>query len=215
MKNTMSIVVIAIRSNPSALQYASYMMQNNKQIIMENMTTNAQTFKFASKEIQNDYDVALHAIKIDENMFMYVSPRLKCDRKIVQESITNRTCRGNMFNFADDKFKNDPEMCTYAEIAHLKDGSTRFLRFSFQDKHLEKAKNYGLFAKQMKTFIKNKTRELIRFNIVFNDVLCNPCHLLNRHGKHMLSTFEKNIRQFLCPTNVRKNDFKRVFVLLR
>jgi hypothetical protein len=233
MKNTMAIILAAIYSNPYAFKFVPFDVRNNKQIIMENIKndSDATAFKFASTELQNDYDVVLCAVTNNGRVIRHANKRFFDNRKIILASLTNgrrftnkiNTCiyDDGIFRHTDDKLRNDPEMCVYAEIAiqNKCPNAKTNLNFSFfkGNSHSEKIKNYELLEKQMKIITKNKLYELFNFNIIFDfldcdareDILC-PLTLLNNHGKHMTTFFKKSIRQFLCPENVFDYNFINV-----
>jgi hypothetical protein len=90
LKNDKGIVLSAVR-NPysNALRYASDDLKNDKDIILVAVKANSMALEYASDDLKNNKDIVLAAVRNDAEALKYASYELKNDANFILESMTN------------------------------------------------------------------------------------------------------------------------------
>jgi CxxC motif-containing protein len=135
------VVMAAVKSYPSALEFASKELQADKEIVMEALRSKYNSrsifyspLEFASKELQADKEVVMAAVKQYGFALKYASKELKADKEIVmaaiyadrnfvtnvlrsnitqEDSLTRRDC-GEALQYASKELQADIEVVSMA-----------------------------------------------------------------------------------------------------
>lgn len=110
------IVLDAVKSNVSAIIYASEKLLNDKEIMLEAVKQNYFTIELASEELQNDKEILLEAAKQKEKVIehikrdysvFFLSKKFCEDKEIVLEAIKQNY---NALRHASKELRNDREV---------------------------------------------------------------------------------------------------------
>jgi len=113
------VVMAAVKSYPSALEFASKELQADKEIVIEALRSkyNAplnffnQPLKYASKELQADKEIVMAAVKQYGGALGYASKELQADKEIVMAATYDR---GEALQYASKELKADKEVVSWA-----------------------------------------------------------------------------------------------------
>ena len=135
------VVMAAVKSYPSALEFASKELQADKEIVMEALRSKYNSrsifyspLEFASKELQADKEIVMAAVKQYGFALKYASKELKADKEIVmvaiyadrnfvtnvlrsnitQEDSLTRRDRGEALQYASKELQADIEVVSMA-----------------------------------------------------------------------------------------------------
>ncbi len=121
------VVMAAVKSYPSALEFASKELQADKEIVMEALRSKYNSrsifyspLEFASKELQADKEVVMAAVKQYGFALKYASKKLRSDKEVVIEAVMQN---GSSVEYASKELKADKEVVMIA----IKSGYTDIL----------------------------------------------------------------------------------------
>lgn len=106
-KNNKELVLIAIRNNVDALQYASDELKNNKEIAINAINIYYLSLKYLSNNIKDNKKLVLHSINIDGRALYYASDRLKNDKQVVLSAVKKYP---DTIECASDRLKADKDI---------------------------------------------------------------------------------------------------------
>jgi hypothetical protein len=85
------VVGAAVSQNASALEYASALLQQNRQLVLAAMqqSMGGRALKHAVIELKDDREVVVATVSTYGSSLQYASPRLRADRGVVDAAVTN------------------------------------------------------------------------------------------------------------------------------
>lgn len=126
LRNDMEIVLNAVNTDGLALYYASDELKNNKEIVLSAIKENPRAIQYASEDMKNDREIVLTSLTGNEKKLhgvsplRYVSEDMKKDREVVLTAVKQEN---EALKYADEVFKNDPEIMLETLFNQKKNGS--------------------------------------------------------------------------------------------
>jgi len=105
LQNDNNIVMEAVKNNWKALKFASYEIQKNRNIVIEAIKNDLYALEYT--QINNDYDIGMMRVKRDWTNLAYLSKDLQNNRNIVIEAVKQDWIA---LHWASNKMKDDRDI---------------------------------------------------------------------------------------------------------
>lgn len=112
-KQNKDYVLLAVKSNPLALQYSPEEFRDDREVIMAALQPDSEeVLSFASERLRSDYSVVMKAVRVDALNLQYASDKLRDNREIVLRAIKTY---GGVLEDASERLQSDEELIMIAE----------------------------------------------------------------------------------------------------
>lgn len=108
-RNNKELILLAITSNPNAIQYASERLKGDAEVVLSSFKglNAASAFQYASAELKNDLLFIKKAVQINGLIIQYVGKEIKKDKEISLLAVQQN---GAALQYLFKKFKKDKEV---------------------------------------------------------------------------------------------------------
>ncbi len=108
LRNDRDVVLEAVKHDGGSLKYSSKELKGDKEIVLEAVNNRGMSLEFASEELQNDKEIVLVAVKQNGMSLEFASYQLKNDRTVVIEALNKREGYYiGPLRFCSDELRND------------------------------------------------------------------------------------------------------------
>lgn len=125
-KDNKEVVLLCVKTNGLALQFASPHLQRDKEVCLEAIKQHVHALEFCSPDLKRNMEFVMSAVKLDGAALMYAAPSLQAEKDVVMEALKTA---GYVLEFASPRLKADPEIVLQAmkrDPRLLLELSTRF-----------------------------------------------------------------------------------------
>ncbi len=110
-RDNQDIVLLAVRKNSLAIQYASDRLKDNINVAKELVFGDIEALKFISPRLRDNEEFMIFAVKNNGSAIMYASDRLKNNYNVVKNAVFKS---GSMIEYVSSNYKDNEEIALIA-----------------------------------------------------------------------------------------------------